>query len=157
MKQTEVIAGLIGLSLSLATYWGTFYLPTFPTPFAGPGFFPRLLAILLAVLSLVLLVRALARKGTSPEARAEQSDLSGQPVFWRMVLAMGVSVLYFLTLSTFGFVICTFGYFAFLMLLMQAKKNLVRTLIWSVAVTAATYVGFGMVLKATLPVGSLFR
>lgn len=157
MKKTETIASIIGLFLCLATYWGTLYLPKFPTPFAGPEFFPRLLAILLGVLSLVLLARALRRKEGSPEENTEESAPPGQPVFWRMVLAMGVSVIYFLTLSIFGFLICTFSYFAFLMLLMQSKKKILRTIIWSAATTAVTYVGFGMVLRATLPIGSIFR
>ena len=157
MKTTEVVASIIGLSLSVATYWGTLYFPKFGTRLAGPEFFPRLLAILLGVLSLVLLVRALRSKEGSPEEGTEKSGPPGQPVFWRMVLAMGVSVLYFLTLSILGFLICTFCYFAFLMLLMQTEKKIVRTVIWSAAVTAVTYVGFGMVLRATLPIGSIFR
>jgi hypothetical protein len=155
MKKTEIIAAIIGLVLSIATYWGTLYLPKFPTRLAGPEFFPRLLAILLAILSLVLLFRALMKK----EAR-EEGVVNAEPkqkVFWRMVLAMGVSVLYFLGLSIFGFLICTFCYFAFLMLLMQTKKKIIKTIIWSVATTAVTYVAFGMVLRATLPTGAIFR
>jgi putative tricarboxylic transport membrane protein len=157
MKKTEIIASIIGFLLCLATYWGTLSLPEFATVGAGPAFFPRILAILLGVLSLILFVRALRRKGDSEEEKLERNDPSGQPVVGRMVLAMGVSVLYFLALSTFGFLICTFGYFAFLMLLMQTEKKILRTVIWSAAVTAVTYVGFGMVLRATLPIGSIFR
>lgn len=157
MKKTEVIASIIGFSLCVVTYWGTLSLPEFATVAAGPAFFPRILAILLGVLSLILLVRALRRKTVSAEEDLKRNDAPGQPVFGRMILAMGVSVLYFLALSTFGFLICTFGYFAFLMLLMQTEKRILRTVIWSAAVTVVTYVGFGMVLRATLPVGSIFR
>jgi hypothetical protein len=157
MKKTEVIASIIGLLLCFATYWGTLFLPEFSTVGAGPSFFPRILAILLGVLSFVLLVRALRRKGDSEGKDLERNDPPGQPVFGRMILAMGISVLYFLALSTFGFLICTFGYFAFLMLLMQTEKKILRTVIWSAAVTAVTYVGFGVVLRATLPIGSIFR
>jgi putative tricarboxylic transport membrane protein len=158
MKQSDVIASIIGLALSVATYGGTLYFPRFGTRLAGPEFFPRLLALLLAALSLVLLVRALRRREAAAQERAEaKNGPPGQPVFWRMILAMGASVVYFLALSVFGFLLCTFGYFAFLMLLMQTEKQLVRTAIWSAAVTVVTYVGFGMVLRATLPIGSIFR
>jgi len=157
MKRTEIIASILGLLLSLATYWGTVYFPKFPTPLAGPEFFPRLLAILLGVLSLVLLFRALRKRVVSAEGSTEKDEAPGEPVFWKMVLAMGISVLYFLGLSIFGFLICTFSYFAFLMLLMQSKKKVLRTIIWSAAITAVTYVTFGMVLRATLPMGSIFR
>ncbi|RPH38862.1 MAG: tripartite tricarboxylate transporter TctB family protein [Planctomycetota bacterium] len=157
MKRSEIVAGIIGLALSAATYWGTLYFPRFGTRLAGPEFFPRLLALLLAVLSLVLLVRALRRTDAAAEGRQEKSGPPGQPVFWRMVLAMAASVVYFLALSVFGFLLCTFCYFAFLMLLMQTEKKLLRTAIWSAAVTVLTYVGFGMVLRATLPIGSIFR
>lgn len=155
MKKTEIVAAIIGLALSLATYWGTLYFPKFPTPLAGPEFFPRLVAIVLAILSLVLLFQALKKKEAGEQGEVDAGPK--QKVFWRMILAMGVSVLYFLGLRVFGFLICTFCYFAFLMLLMQAKKRIIKTIIWAAATTAATYVAFGMVLRATLPTGTIFR
>jgi hypothetical protein len=155
MKKTEIVAAIIGLVLSIATYWGTLYFPKFPTPLAGPEFFPRLLAFVLAILSLVFLFQALMKKEARKEGEVDAEPR--QKVFWRMILAMGVSVLYFLGLRIFGFLICTFSYFAFLMLLMQTKKRIIKTIIWSAATTAVTYVAFGMVLRATLPTGIIFR
>jgi len=157
MKVSEILASILGLLLSIATYWGTLYFPKFPTPLAGPDFFPRLLAILLAILCLVLLFEALRKRKPSPVGSAEEAKGSKQTFFWRVILAMGVSILYFLGMRVFGFLICTFSYFAFLMLLMQSKKKILKTIIWSAATTAVTYVTFGMVLRATLPMGSIFR
>ncbi len=157
MKKTETIASIIGLFLCLATYWGTLYLPKFPTPLAGPEFFPRLLAILLGGLSLALLFKTLRKSTPSAKGNGGDEATPRERVFWKMVLAMGSSVLYFLGLSIFGFMLCTFLYFAFLMFLMQSKKRILKTVIWSLATTIVTYLGFGILLKATLPIGTIFR
>jgi len=157
MRKTEIIASIIGLLLSFGTYWGTLYFPKFPTRLAGPEFFPRLLAILLAILCLALLFEALRKRKRSPVGSTEEAKGAKQTFFWKVVLAMGVSILYFLGMRVFGFLICTFSYFAFLMLLMQSKKKILKTILWSAATTAVTYVTFGMVLRATLPMGSIFR
>jgi hypothetical protein len=157
MKKVDIIASILGLLVSLATYFGTLYLPRFPVPLAGPEFFPRLSAFFLGILSLVLLVQALRKRGPSPGQRIEKSETPKERVFWKMVMAMGASILYFLVLGIFGFLICTFSYFAFLMLLMQTKKKIFKTIIWSLANTVATYLIFSALLKATLPVGWIFR
>ncbi len=160
MRKTEIIASIIGLLLSFATYWGTLYFPKFPIYLAGPEFYPQLLSILLGGLSIALLIQTLVKKKPRREPVEDEGGRGPMPkekIFWKMVMAMAASVLYFLGMGFFGFLICTFLYFGFLMLLMQSKKKILKTIIWSSANTIVTYLIFAVALKASLPMGSIFR
>ena len=80
-----------------------------------------------------------------------------EKIFWKVVMAMGASVLYFLTMGLLGFLLSTFLYFGFLMLLMQSKKKYFRSIAYSLSITIVAYLLFGVLLKASLPVGAIFR
>jgi F0F1-type ATP synthase assembly protein I len=43
------------------------------------------------------------------------------------------------------------------MLLMQSKKKYFRAIAWSLSITIVAYLLFGVLLKATLPVGAILR
>ncbi len=158
MKKPEIIASILGLSLGLVTYWGTLHFRTFPIHLAGPEFFPRMLSILLVGLSLALLVLNLVKgkplQNTTREG-AERKESAKQ--FSQIASAMAASVGYFLIMGFVGFLLSTFLYFGFLMLLMQRKKKYLRTTAWSLSITIIAYILFGVLLKATLPVGTMFR
>jgi prepilin signal peptidase PulO-like enzyme (type II secretory pathway) len=90
MRRTEIVASVIGLVLSFLTYWGTLYFPKFPIYLAGPEFFPQLLSILLAGLSIALLIQTLVKKKLRRE-RMEEEDRghAKENIFWKVVMAMG--------------------------------------------------------------------
>jgi len=160
MKISGIISGILGLLVSIATYWGTLYLPKFPIYLAGPEFFPQLLSILLAGLSIALLIQTLVKKKPRREGMEDEEDRGRVPkerIFWKVVIAMGSSVLYFLTMGLLGFLLSTFLYFGFLMLLMQSKKKYLKAIAYSLSITIAAYLLFGVLLKATLPMGAIFR
>jgi len=160
MKKTEIIASILGVLVSIATYWGTLYFPKFPIHLAGPEFFPQLLSILLAGLSIALLIKTLMKKEPPEEPVEEEGPkdpMAKENIFWKVVMAMGSSVLYFLTMGLLGFLISTFLYFGFLMLLMQRKKKFFRTIVFSLSVTIVSYLLFGVLLRATLPAGAILR
>ena len=160
MKKTEIIAGILGVLVSIATYWGSLYFPKFPIYLAGPEFFPKLLSILLAGLSIALLIQTLVKRKPRRErieGERERSPMPKEKIFWKVVMAMGASVLYFLTMGLLGFLLSTFLYFGFLMLLMQSKKKYFRAIAYSLSITIAAYLLFGVLLRASLPVGAIFR
>jgi len=156
VKKPEIVASILGILLSIAVYWGTFYLPKFQVSLAGPELFPRVLAIFLGILSLVLLFQSLGKIAPFAKEKLENNSRK-QKVFKKMFIAIAFTILYFLGMNILGFLICTSLYFAFLMLLMQSKKKYLKAILWSVTTTIVIYFIFGMALKASLPVGAIFR
>lgn len=154
IQRPELCAGVLGLALSVALFWATFSLPEFPVRFAGPAFYPRVLAIALAFISLAMVWQASA--GAAPAA--DTAEAAGEPRRGSLVLmAIVASVLYYAGIEPFGFVVMTVLYFAFLMFLMQPRKKVLKTLLWAGGTTFAIYLIFAMLLRASLPMGTIFR
>ena len=152
-KLPELIAGICGLALAILIAFASFQLPEFPVQFAGPGFYPRVLAGILAAISVALLFSSL--RGAALSAKSSSPEEAGRGVL--VMLAITASVVYYLTLPLVGFVLTTIVYFAFLMFMMQPKEKVWKIAFWSVGSTVVIYVAFAMMLKATLPIGNIFR
>lgn len=159
MKISDAIAGAIGLFLGVFAYWRTLFFPNFGIPAAGPRFFPQLLAALLGGMSAVLLVHSLLAKrdvAAAGDAAEGNGATQGSRPF-KVLGAIVGSVLYLLAMGHIGFFISTFVYFVFLMLLMQEERRILKAVSFAIAVTGVTYVIFAILLKASLPIGAIFR
>lgn len=159
MKISDAIAGAIGLFLGVFAYWRTLFFPNFGIPAAGPRFFPQLLAALLGGMSAFLLIHSLLARQEIPSA--EKAVGENQPVeearSLKVLSAIGGSIAYLFAMKEIGFLISTFLYFVFLMMLMQEERKILKAISFAVAVTGITYVIFAVLLKASLPIGVLFR
>ena len=128
-----IFAAVQGLALKL----GTLHQP-------GPGFFPFWGGVVLAVLSLVLVVKSLGSRSAAPLAWPESS---------RVFVVAGAILGYVLLLERVGFVAVTF---AFLVLLLRLER---RGWAFSAATAgmgaAASWALFQLWLKTQLPVGPL--
>ena len=128
-----IFAAVQGLALKL----GTLHQP-------GPGFFPFWGGVVLAVLSLVLVVKSLGSRSAAPLAWPESS---------RVFVVAGAILGYVLLLERVGFVAVTF---AFLLLLLRLER---RGWAFSAATAgagaAASWALFQLWLKTQLPVGPL--
>lgn len=159
MKISDAIAGAIGLFVGVFAYWRTLFFPNFGIPTAGPRFFPQLMAVLLGGVSAFLLVHSLLAKGDIAAAGdAPEGNLATQGSrSFKVLGAIVGSVLYLLAMGQIGFFISTFLYFVFLMLLMQEERKILKAVSFGIAVTGVTYVIFAILLKASLPIGVIFR
>jgi len=159
MKISDAIAGAIGLFLGVFAYWRTLFFPNFGIPAAGPRFFPQLLAVLLGGMSAFLLVHSLlAKRDIAAAGDAPEGNLATQGSrSFKVLGAIVGSVLYLLAMGHIGFLISTFLYFVFLMLLMQEERKILKAVSFAIAVTGVTYVIFAILLKASLPIGAIFR
>lgn len=159
MKISDAIAGAIGLFLGVFAYWRTLFFPNFGIPAAGPRFFPQLLAVLLGGMSAFLLVHSLlAKRDIAAAGDAAEGNLATQGSrSFKVLGAIVGSVLYLFAMGQIGFFISTFLYFVFLMLLMQEEKKILKAVSFAIAVTGVTYVIFAILLKASLPIGAIFR
>ena len=149
MGRSGVISALTLLALALAALLEASKLPfgTFSSP--QPGFFPLILAILLAFFSVLLLAQEI------PGKDGEAGALLGGVALWKRIgLALGALVAFGLLFETLGYLLSTFLFIAFLLRAVERQKW------WLVVVVAfctalVTYLLFGILLNTPLPAGIL--
>lgn len=147
MGRTGVLSAVTLLAIALAALLEASKLPFGRLSSPQAGFFPLILAIFLAIFSVVLMTQAIS--GTKEEARA---SLTGSPIWKRTVLAVGALVVFGVVFESLGYVITTFLFIAFLLRAVEQQK-------WSLVVVVAfftslaTYLVFGLLLNTPLPGG----
>jgi hypothetical protein len=117
----------------------------------GPGFLFFGAGILMAILSLVVLSRAWAdgkRKALATQA------IFGPINFLKVVLVSASVFLYAIFMEGLGFIPITFLLLLFLLGFME-RKGIAFSVFFSVAVTAAAYLVFEVLLHSQLPKGLL--
>jgi putative tricarboxylic transport membrane protein len=149
MRTTGVISAVTLLGLALTALLEASKLPFGRLGSPQAGFFPLILAVLLAIFSLILMVQAIA-------GRKEKSWAShGPAAIWKkVVLAIGALVVFGLLFESLGYILSTFLFIAFLLRAVERQK-------WSLVVVVAcltsltTYLVFGLLLNTPLPGGIL--
>jgi len=116
----------------------------------GPSFFPRLLAVGLLIMSILLLIKALM--GRSMQSN-DKFDIKN-PGTQRAGIALLATIVYCLVLPYLGFIIDSVLYLIFLMYLLKQRSYL-KMVIISLGVTFMVYAVFRMALNITLPLGLL--
>lgn len=149
---TDLISGIVMLLISIYVYVSALSFPKAEYQLAGPAFYPQLMAILLALISVTLIYRSVRRLKNKEECRKVKVD---NPAI--VIAVMAVTLLYILVLKTLGFLITTFLYLTALVFIMQPeKKKIVTNLLVSSIMTGAVYVIFAKLFSASLPQGILF-
>jgi putative tricarboxylic transport membrane protein len=149
----DIIASIIFFALSVVIFVNTFNFPEVPNNrVAGPAFFPQLVAVLLAIISIVLIVESI------PKLKLEQkgSGKANLKSVIKVVLSIVATVLYASLMKTLGFTLSTFLYFAALMAVVQVKVNPIKMVLGSAIMTGVVYSVFILLLKAALPRGIFF-
>ena len=149
MRRTDLISAVTLLALALAALFEASKLPFGRVGSPQAGFFPLVLAIFLAIFSLLFLAQAIG----APKIRS--ADSRGESATWnKIVLAVGALVVFGVVFESLGYVISTFLFIAFLLLAVERQK-------WSLVVlvafftSLATYLVFGLLLNTPLPGGIL--
>ena len=149
MKTGNWMAGLFLLLLSSAIWILTSSFP--PSDIAntpGPAFFPRLVALIMAVLTVLMLLENVRKN--------DKSMLFdwASPGIVRNSLLFVLSAVYCGLLSYIGFLILTPICLLIMMLIMQRKGMLGWMMFSSLAATAAIYLVFQVLLDVPLPMWS---
>ena len=139
---------------------------TFPPDLAqeggvGPGFFPKIVAMLIAVLGVVLLLTAIrARRPARSESSPAQPEAAEGKLLRRTAVAFIIIVSYAVGIYYIGFIIGTLLFLLVAISFFQSgfKWRCFFTFVLpvSVLVTAVTYVVFRIAIRIPLPKGSLF-
>jgi hypothetical protein len=116
----------------------------------GPGFLFFWAGIFLAIMSLIIAIRAWAgrKPGGDPESIFGGKNVS------KIALVLASVFLYALFMERLGFLPVTLLLFLFLLGAME-RKGFVFTILTSIAVTIAAYVIFEILLQSQLPRGLL--
>ena len=151
MKRADIVAGLLGLGLSLLVFYLTASFPEDQVVRVGPAFFPRLLAAGLGLFSSILLVSAFFQKTTAVHPGFSLKD----PGVQRGIISVGVTVIYCFLFDYLGFITCTIIYLLFLMFLLKERKYIQMAVI-SISVSVVVFFIFKVLLNITLPMGTLY-
>lgn len=102
-KYMDIISGLFFLFLAIALYAGTYSIRTFSDTAYGVTFLPRVVAILMAGISLIVIWGGFRKL-------RESSETGGFPVTQGFALTIVLIFLYMLAMPTLGFIISSFAY-----------------------------------------------
>jgi hypothetical protein len=132
------------IAIAIALFIGARSFPSAHMGPASPGFFPQVVAILLAGLSLLGIL----------ELRWEDPPVAviSAPVLAGMAAALG----YIGLMSLIGYYPSTFVFAVLTMWLVRSGAGLVRIFVEAVVIVLVCYLLFSLVIEAYLPTGTLF-
>jgi hypothetical protein len=146
------IAGLAVLAASLVLFALTLDLKDSPMVPVGPGFYPRIVLGLTALLSLGLMATDLYTRRRRPASPEKKEPLN----FPLVAISFGTFALYCAALPVFGFRIATFAYVVAANALLappQGLKGWARAAVLGLATAFATWLIFERELSVLLPRG----
>jgi putative tricarboxylic transport membrane protein len=149
------VAGLVCLAISLVCLYFSFGLPQLPLVPVGPGFYPRIVLVFMAVLSVVLIAQDVITR-RAPARGAERPSSAGGG--YRLVaLTFAVFGAYAAALPLLGYRIATALFVAAMQAALDRPRDArgwaVLALI-AVGTSAATYLVFDTYLTVLLPRGA---
>ena len=154
MIARDGIAGLAVLAASVVLFFLTLDLKDSPLVPIGPGFYPRIVLALTAVLSLGLVVADfLAHRGRRAAPVADATKLN----YPLVAMSFGVFALFAVALPWLGFRIATFLFVGGTNALLdppRGAKGWARVLVLALATTVVTWLVFERWLSVLLPRGN---
>lgn len=152
------IAGLICLAISLVCLYFSFGLPQLPLVPVGPGFYPRIVLVFMAVLSVILIAQDVASRRTAATAPPSGAPAAGRGGYRLVGLVFAVFGLYVAALPMLGYRIATALFVAAMQAAIERPRDArgwAVLLVIAVAASAATYLVFDTYLTVLLPRGAL--
>jgi len=147
------IAGLVVFAASLILFALTLDLKDNPMVPVGPGFYPRIVLAITALLSLGLVVSDVLSRKEKPKEEPKQKLKLNYPL---VAISFGVFALYCVALPNLGFRIATFAYVVASNVLLappRAAKGWAGAVILGLATSFVTWLVFERYLSVLLPRG----
>lgn len=152
-KYWDLCAGIFLFLFSIALFYGGMTVKTLEVSTFGSGFFPKILAVLLALTSVPIILGG-ANKAKADDSGAEQSA----PMRWQGVLmTFGLMTAYAGLISVLGFMITTAVYLFLQMNILAGNHNRRLVLFAIVSAVSAVLINytFVKVFNLMLPAGFL--
>jgi hypothetical protein len=159
----DLYASIFLLIVSIIMFTATFYIQALTVSNIGADFAPRLVAIGIFVLSLILLVNSI-RKLKNPQAvvvveeEEEEEEEEDQPISKKSVAAtIALLIGYVALIPILGFLITTAVYLFLQMYVLaeKAQRNIVLFVITSIVSSGVIYYCFKSIFHLRLPAGIL--
>lgn len=150
LKIPDIIAGIIGLLISVYVIITAHSFPEDKVLLLGPSFFPTVLAAGLGIFSLLLLTAALRGKSRPSTDPFSIKD----PGVHRAGISLLAVIVYCLVLGVLGFILTSTVYLFGLMYLLKRRDYLKMAAV-SLGVTLLIYGIFNRLLDISLPAGFL--
>ena len=156
MKKNDLVSSIVFLIVAGMLF---FHTGTYPERASGsvvlnPGFYPQLLGVILAVLSVILFLSSL--KGGHQDDQKQEIWKTKRSVFL-FLLTLGLLVLYPLIMNYLGFATAAFIFLFTLItaLTKNAKSRILPILGISLGLTTIMYLVFKVFLRIPFPTGIL--
>jgi hypothetical protein len=151
LPMSNIVSALVIIGISLFFYYLTTHFPIVKGyQQMGDAFWPQLVLLVLIGLSAILIFQFLLKgkkKGSIKKASPEET--LDRPA---LLKTMGVMLLYVLCIPYLGFLVSTFlALILFSYLMGDRKKS--RMLYFSLGMTIATYLVFGLLIYTAMPRG----
>lgn len=153
----DLAAGLVCFAGGLVFYINVHFQEMMKFDLLGSKFFPKLACVGLMFFGGLLVLQSLSRMRALKEEKEAEAVHEGECFFnKKKLLFIAYSIIYFAALEfSVGFLCATPIYMFLNMLLLDAAKpsasKMARYIVFSIAVTAATYLFFNRVLYLLLP------
>ena len=152
MKFNDAVSGAALLALAIAILVNVSGFPAIPGQSIGPGVFPGLLAVLLAICAVLLILKGLA--ATRHEAWIESGDWMKSAVHLRnFIITIGCLVFYILASEVIGFLLCGVIILSSMFWALAVRRGLIVPL--AVLITLVIHSVFYKGLRVPLPWGVL--
>lgn len=156
------ISSIFLIVFSIVLFISTYSFKRLTVSEIGPAFLPRIVAILLFAMSVILLVQLiLKQKSQSGESVQEEVDEEEQKTdrkgMYKVILSIMLMIIYLAVMPTIGFLISTFIYLIAQgwMIASPENRNLLRISIVSLIVSGLVYYIFRNLFHLMLPSGIL--
>ncbi|MBQ2062881.1 MAG: tripartite tricarboxylate transporter TctB family protein [Oscillospiraceae bacterium] len=115
----------------------------------NPAMWPRFLAILLIILSVLLIIETIFKKQTEEEKKTKVIDW-GSAGMKKVYLMVGIVALFVLLMQVIGMLLALLVCLPLMMLLMGCKNKLML-IIYPLGLVGFCYVFFELIMTVTLP------
>ncbi len=144
-KKTDLTIGIISCIIGIISYILTLNFPTFgKSGVPGPEFFPRILAILFLIISVIQISKSFVEKN-------KQTQEVEKVNYIRMLILIGLFVFYILFLDILGFFITTIIFLMILQKLLSVKLK--TSLFVTFIIIMIIFLIFDKLFCVSLPMG----
>lgn len=152
MKKINIITGFIFIALSIFIFVQSlnFQQTMIIDNFIGAAFFPRMIAVILLILSAILIISSILEK----DGHDESSSIFKWETFKLPLVGVAVLFIYIMLLDKLGFIIDTI-ILNIVLLTIFKYENKMLTLLLSCAITLVIFQVFQKMLMVPLPSGLL--
>ena len=151
----DLVNGILAAGFGLLVYWQAGRFAEGGASLSqNPALYPRILAVIVLAIGLILIVRAIM---ASPRTRGEEARKPADDgnLRKRVVLTAGLLVFYVGAIEILGFIIPTLAFTLATPLCLGTKLR--TAVLVSLPVTAVLYVVFFIFFKVPIPSGILFQ